>query len=441
MPSYTKTGSCRAFRVNRYELRALPRRALPTRAIKGGESLLPKRRTVLGALEQNCSVCDAWPHTPPAAKSPPLQPPPLSSTCGTGSSWGLSPRGWGEVQPEFRAADTSPPGFERGQENSEGRSNQGPGGARGTVPAPLRLADTPAELARATELLQACQKQGGAPRPRTDEVEAHPSPLAPAPPPPALAPHGLSRSPGRGFPRHAENHSAAHDVRHSLATEDETGTDPCGEHLRAPRELRVPDEANADGETDAVASVFPATSEESGSGGRGAEDRAGTPPTAGATRGAQGTDTQGTRGELGGAAETDLDPDAPAQHSTPHRRESATAQEMQDGLPHAAGETSRARGDARARTRRVELGPGDAEAHALDLAPPRAERSPRLPRRRGRDPRTPPSRPRRARRVERLSEDAQGAEVGAEGEPTKEAGDGVVQAVMRELQRDFFANA
>ncbi|CAI5537368.1 unnamed protein product [Closterium sp. Naga37s-1] len=210
-----------------------------------------------------------------------------------GEAWGLSPRGWGEVQSALRAAETSPSGPEPGQLNSEERGNLGLGGDRRTAPSPLQLADTPARSAGAAELRHSQQGRWGALWSQTHEYEPLPPPLEPpALHPPPYSPRGQPRSLGRDYPR-AQNYSSAHDVRQSQPTEDGAGRAPCDETPNGPREPRGPDAevtaaATADGGTAAAGSVFPATSEESGSGGRGAEDPADNPPTAAATHARRG---------------------------------------------------------------------------------------------------------------------------------------------------------
>ncbi|CAI5977936.1 unnamed protein product [Closterium sp. NIES-65] len=389
----------------RYGLRVLPRRAHPTRAIKGGQSLLPKRRTVLGALEQNCSVCDAWPHTAPAAGSPAPQPPPPNSTSGTCSAWDLSPRGWGEAQSELRAAETSPPGPESGQPYFEEQGNLGLGGVRGTAPSPLQLADTPARSERAAERLQPQQVRWGAQWSQTRERELLPPTLPPpALHPPPYSPRGQQWSPGHDYPRRAHNHSAAHDALQTQPTEDGAGTAHCGENPNGPHEPRGPDAeataaASAAEGTAPAGSASPATSQKSGSGGRDAEFPADICPIAAESHAARGRDAQGTRVDIHEAAGTGPAPDAPARHSRRRLGEHGIAQETRDDPPRAAEETTRAQDGARAPTQQDEPALGNAEAHTRGLAAQQAERSPRLLPRRGRDPRTPPSRPRREPRT------------------------------------------
>ncbi|CAI5504073.1 unnamed protein product [Closterium sp. Naga37s-1] len=190
----------------------------------------------------------------------------------------------------------------------------------------------------------------------------------------ATAPAGGSvpRSPGRDYLRCARNYSAAHDVRQSQPTEDGAGKAPCDATPSVPHEPRGPDvevtdAATADEGNAAAETACPATCEESGSGGRGAEDPADIPPTSAATRAAQGRETQGTRVEIPDAAETDPAPVELARHSTRRQGEHGIAQETRDDPPRAAEETTRAQDGARAPTQQDEPALGDAEAQARGL--------------------------------------------------------------------------
>ncbi|CAI7792244.1 unnamed protein product, partial [Closterium sp. NIES-53] len=208
----------------KYALRALPRRALPTRAPKAGRELLPKKRTILGDLERNCSECSAWPHTPTPANSPPPRTPPPDSTSGTWSAWDLSTRGWGEVQSELRA-ETPPPGQGLGQAGIAEQRSPGPAEGCGTTPSPLSRAENRSMLVRAWDpLRQETGRQEGL------ELRRYVRELARLPPAPAAPPLSVrslparQRSPDRGCYRCAQGHSADRDDPQTLPTTDVAGT-------------------------------------------------------------------------------------------------------------------------------------------------------------------------------------------------------------------------
>ncbi|CAI5521271.1 unnamed protein product [Closterium sp. Naga37s-1] len=360
-----------------------------------------------------------------AASSPPPQPPPPSSTSGTYSAWGLSPRGWEEVQLELRTEESPPRDRGLGQARTGVLSSPGLGDDCGTTPSPLQLAGTRAELGRATELPQHQRGREGV---RQSQTHAHvprsPPPAPAAPPPQAYSPHDLLRSRDRDCSRHAQNHCAVRDDLQTPLSGGAAGTAPVGENPTDAREICGhvgPETAEGidDEETSGAGSASPATrdpgdaAEGSGSEGRGGEVPADIRPTDAVTQAGQGTDDRETPYEENAAVGNGLARDAPAERSTQQEQECVTAQATQDAPPHEVEEITRARGGAWAHSRLDGLGPGDVEAQA----------------------------PAKPSREALLLDGAEAGEDGEEEEDTEEAGDGAAQAAMREPQRECFENA
>ncbi|CAI7789114.1 unnamed protein product [Closterium sp. NIES-53] len=208
----------------KYALRALPRRALPTRAPRVGRELLPKKRTILGDLERNCSECSAWPHTPTPSNSPPPRMPPQDSTSGTWSAWDLSPRGWEEVQSELRAEAPSP-GQGHGQTGIAERRSPGPAEGCRTAPSPLAQVDTRSKSVRAWD--PPSQEPGRREALGLRRCVHEPAPLPPvtaAPPLPKRSLPARQQSPDCGCYRRARGHSADRNDPQIQPTADVSGT-------------------------------------------------------------------------------------------------------------------------------------------------------------------------------------------------------------------------
>ncbi|CAI5484309.1 unnamed protein product [Closterium sp. Yama58-4] len=178
----------------------------------------------LGILDRNCSESSAWPHTPPAASSPPHRTPPLDSESGTWSAWGLSPREWGEVQSGLRA-ETPSASQESGQQTSAARRSRGPDEGCGTQASPPARADIRSASARAGEPPgRAPRRRGDRWSPQCGRESAPRSPGPAAPPPQTCSRRDRGQDPAGGHSRLALRHSTGPAVPRNQPNSDAGGS-------------------------------------------------------------------------------------------------------------------------------------------------------------------------------------------------------------------------